>query len=258
MQPCIHSGPLTICGDANLGLASISAAATTIAIASTELGGCAVLAGNSSWELGAGVLSGKKTLRCAPSEFHAHDGVEAVVIDTLWVLPGVDDTAIGWNVTVTSAAAFHWTVPIISSFSFPSYADDSSRIWQGGVLSGSPLSAAYDPLAPFKLGDACRAGGCELPYGGEYARVQRGIPKEVWSPALALPVFTALAHDTSSGLAVIQSPETIPVGASLTAMLANGAAQLNYSRNYHRLAVMRFLPSSHNACCAPRTAGGLR
>ena len=45
--------------------------------------------------------------------------------------------------------------------------------------------------------------------------MQRGVPGEEWSPALALPVASVLSPAAGLGVSVVQSPETVAVGATL-------------------------------------------
>ena len=180
---CTDFGAASLCVDAGLPSISIFCASTLLAIASTELGNCSTI-GLASWHMSAGSLRGSKTVRCSASEYNPHDGVEATVVDTM--VQSTDASAIEWNVTVTSDASFFWTAPIITRIVLPAYDDNATSIWLGGVLSNTALSASFDPLEPFRLGSACSERSCVLPYGGEYARVQRGVPGEVWAPALEL------------------------------------------------------------------------
>ena len=119
-----------------------------------------------------------------------------------------------WNVSVSSNDTFEWTAPITSVVRLANLSDVDGKVWAGGVWDGTPLGKNADPLAPRSL-FSCSKVPCSLPYGGPYAVVGRGVPGETWSPALALPVVSVLSRAAGLGLSLVQSPETVAVGANL-------------------------------------------
>ena len=233
--PCIYpraANPICATADDHV---QITTESSTPAIASTVLEGCVTVAG-AGWELPTPTtLRNSRTVRCRAGEYHSHDGVEANVTDIIALhSSSAAESALTWDVRVESSSSFFWTAPVVTTISIPRYDDATSRVWIGGVLNGFKPNATDDPLDAFQLSARCPAAKpCEAPYGGEYARVQRGIPREIWDPALALPAFTVLSH--GSALALVQSPQTVAVGASFTAAYHTHRAQLNYTRFYHRL-----------------------
>jgi hypothetical protein len=182
--------------------------------------GCLTLSSNVE-KISANSLRLTQIVECSANEYHSHSGVQATIVDTLAVisLESVSmAAAIDWNMSVSSNASFLWTAPVLSNFKLANLS--GLRYWAGGVAGSTGISADFNPLGLRDLDWCGRGKRCTMPYGGAYAVVQEGIPGEIWAPALALPVFSAINPADDIGFSVVQSPETVAVGAELSSSLS--------------------------------------
>ena len=175
-----------------------------------------------------GTLSVTRTVRCGPGEYSAGSHTAQIVDSFALPVPPARGAltmaaALEWNSTASSASAGLWTAPVTSTVRAVNYSAETMQFWAGGVNGGEAVSAAFNPVGPRPI-NGCGGGVCELPYGGPYAVVQRGIPGEAWFPALALPAFSVLYPATGLGVSLVQSPETVAVGATLRSALEVGGS----------------------------------